>query len=158
MWTEHIVALEYKIWSVNCFENDQGVESVTRYTYIFSVVLYKFCWLWNCLCFLTGQYKVTGTVAQAAGQAFSTDLKVTYGKQHVTLKSDLKRPSPSEIHVNILLYPSQYPDVGISLIWDYKRDKNNVSVNMVYANSVKMKRSLICYLFCGRLWCIEYFK
>lgn len=101
---------------------------------------------------------MTGTVAQAAEQAFSTDLKVTYGDQHVTLKSDFKRPSPSEIHVNILLYPSQYPDFGISLIWDYKRDKNNVSVYMVYVNSFKVKRILISYLFCGRHWCVEYFK
>ena len=158
MWSELIVALEYKICSVNCFENDQEVESVTGYTYIFSVVLYKFWWLWNCLYFLTGQYKVTGSLAQAAEQAFSTDLKVTYGNEHVTLRSDFKRPSPSEIHVNILLYPSQYPDFGISLIWDYKRDKNNVSVYMVYVNSFKVKRILICYLFCGRHWCVEYFK
>jgi hypothetical protein len=71
---------------------------------------------------------VDGTVTVEAGQAFSTDLKVTYGKEHVTLKSSFKRPSPSEFHVNILLYPSQYPDFGVSLIWDYKRDKNNVSV------------------------------
>lgn len=128
MWTELTVALEYKICSVNYCENDQEVESVTEYTDIFSVVLYKFWWLCNYLCFLTGQYKVTGKLAEAAGQAFSTDLKVTYGEQHVILKSDFKRPSPSDIHVNILLYPSQYPDFGISLIWDCKRDKNNVSV------------------------------
>lgn len=71
---------------------------------------------------------MTGNVAEAAGQAFSTDLKVTYGEEHVVLKSDFKRPSPSDIHVNILVYPSQYPDFAASLIWDYKREKNNVSV------------------------------
>ena len=31
MWTELIVALEYKICSVNYCENDQEVESVTEY-------------------------------------------------------------------------------------------------------------------------------
>jgi hypothetical protein len=71
---------------------------------------------------------VAGTVTEAAGQAFGTDLKVTYGEQYVTLKSDFKRPSPSEIHVHILVYPSQYQDFGINLNYDYKRDKNNVSV------------------------------
>lgn len=35
MWTELIVALGYKICLVNCCENDQEVESVTGYTYIF---------------------------------------------------------------------------------------------------------------------------
>jgi hypothetical protein len=74
---------------------------------------------------------VTGTVSEATGQAFGTDLKVTYGEQHVTLKSDFKRPSPSDIQVNILLYPSQYQDFGINLIWKYKRDKNDVSVCML---------------------------
>ena len=127
MLTELIVALEYKICSVNYCENDKEVEFVTGYTNAFSVMC-KFWWLRNYLYFLTGQYKVVGTIALDAGQAFSTDLKVTYGEQHVTLKSDFKRPSPTEIHVNILLSPSQYPDFGISLIWDYKRDKNNVSV------------------------------
>jgi hypothetical protein len=74
---------------------------------------------------------VTGSVSEATGQAFNTDLKVIYGEHHVTLKSDFKRPSPSDIHVNILVYPSQYEDFGINLIWDYKRDKNNVSVCML---------------------------
>lgn len=130
-WTELIVALEYKIRSVNYCENFQKVESVTGRTDIFSLVLCKFWWLWNYLYFLTGQYKVTGTVSEATGQAFGTDLKVTYGEQHVTLKSDFKRPSPSDIQVNILLYPSQYQDFGINLIWKYKRDKNDVSVCML---------------------------
>lgn len=70
-----------------------------------------------------------GTVSAEAGSSFNTDLKVTYGDKYVLLKSDFKRPSPSNLHVNLLLHPSQYPDFGVKLIWDYKRDKNNVSVH-----------------------------
>jgi hypothetical protein len=64
-----------------------------------------------------------------AGTSFNTDLKVTYDQQHVILKSGFKRPTPSSLHANLLLHPSQYPDFGINLTWDYKRDRNNVSVN-----------------------------
>jgi hypothetical protein len=67
-------------------------------------------------------------VSLDAGREVNTDLKVTYGEQHVILKSFFKRPSPSDIHVNIFLDPSEYRDFGVNLIWDYKRDKNNVSM------------------------------
>lgn len=70
-----------------------------------------------------------GTVSTEAGSSFSTDLKVTYGDKHVLLKSDFKRPAPSNFHANVLLHPSQYPDFGVNFIWDYTRDKNNVSAH-----------------------------
>jgi hypothetical protein len=72
---------------------------------------------------------VDGTISTGAHGSFSTDLKVTYGDKHVLLKSDYERPGPSSFHANILLHPSQYPDFGVNLIWDYTRDKNNVSAH-----------------------------
>jgi hypothetical protein len=78
--------------------------------------------------FSAGQYEVDGTISAESGNSFSTDIKVTYGEQYVVFKSGFKRPSPSNLHVNLLLHPSQYPDFGVSLVWDYKRDRNNVSI------------------------------
>jgi hypothetical protein len=72
---------------------------------------------------------VDGNIYVEVGTAFSTDLKVTYDQQHVILKSGFKRPSHSSFHANLLLHPSQYPDFGVNLLWDYKRDRNNVSMN-----------------------------
>jgi hypothetical protein len=72
---------------------------------------------------------VDGTIYAEAGTAFNTDLKVTYDQQHVILKSSFERPSPSSFHASLLLHPSQYPDFGVNLLWDYKRDRNNVSIN-----------------------------
>jgi hypothetical protein len=83
--------------------------------------------------FSAGEYKVDGTVSAEVGISFNTDLKVTYGEKYVLLKSGFKRPSPLNYHVNLLLLPSQYPDFGVSLIWDSKKDKNNVSVHAYYS-------------------------
>ncbi|PSN46736.1 Apolipophorin [Blattella germanica] len=72
-----------------------------------------------------GQYKVDGTVTSEGPTAFSTDLKVYYGENHVVLKSGFKRPSANNFNVHANVQPSQYPDFGVNLIWNHKRDKNN---------------------------------
>lgn len=114
-----------EICSVKYFETCKEVTNLTKYADVFNMVLSKILYMWKYL-FPAGEYKVDGTISTETGSSFNTDLKVTYGEKYVLLKSGLKRPSPSNLHANILLHPSQYPDFGVNLIWDYKRDKNNV--------------------------------
>ena len=85
------------------------------------------CYTDNTIFLLEGEYKVEGSIASEGSNSFNTNLKIHYGKHHVVLKSDFKRSLPQNYYVRLNVQPSQYPDFGINLTWDYKRDKNNVS-------------------------------
>lgn len=64
----------------------------------------------------------TGTVV-AEPQLGSADLKISYDKEHVTVNGKLQSDGKNELHTELAVASTQYPDFGVSLKYDLLVDK-----------------------------------
>lgn len=77
----------------------------------------------------TPRVKVTldGTITIDSNQV-ATDLKATYDKETFTLNSNVQKLEAHKYIAKIEFAPSQYPDFGGSIKWEYEKQPNKVRI------------------------------
>lgn len=76
----------------------------------------------------TPRMKITvdGTVSIDA-DLVATDIKATYDKESLTLNSKFQKLEVGKYIAKIEFAPSQYPDLGGSVKWEYEKKPDKVS-------------------------------
>lgn len=86
------------------------------------------CFRRNFLIFVClGEISIDGTITKDVN-LFQTDLKVGYGKQNIGVKTKIQRQGDNNLKITAEIAPSQYPDFGFGLKYDYQRDKTHVRI------------------------------
>ncbi|XP_066996773.2 apolipophorins [Anabrus simplex] len=85
-----------------------------------------------------GDIGIDGTISRNVN-SFSSDLKVTYGSQHVILKSNLQKVGDHHYKINAGVVPSKEKDLGLGITWEIEYNPNDLRNDLIIIHGGDLK-------------------